>query len=58
MPRIPIVFNEKFHILTERVHNKKVKSVHKIYLVYLHDVQSVSAEDHCLDQVEFSYRFL
>ena len=32
--------------------------MHKIYLVYLHNVQCASAGDHFLYQVEFSYRFL
>ena len=58
MPRIPIVFNRNLCKLTETVHNKKVINVHKIHSVYLHDVQHASAGDNCLDQVEFSDRFL
>ena len=42
---------------TEIVHKLKVNNVQNLYLSYIHNVQHVSAEDHQLDQITFSYRF-
>ena len=45
------------HVNVQKVHKQIVKSVHKFCLAYIHSVQHMTAGDHQLDQVEFSYRF-